>query len=207
MASMYLGTDAAQTTAVYSSYGDVIMTRGGNDIINLYNSKATSSEPLPATHFARLDGGAGDDRVNISGSNLVIDFSVFNNPGSSDGQVLQRVETFYFANTKSDITVTAADLFHLQSDVIDTVTGANMVRFMANSTNNGVVAMENLTPANLPYPDAAGMAKFGIYQYGADGLASNGATDQRYAKYIGTYADNDGNHLVELLLQRGLSAA
>jgi hypothetical protein len=206
-ASMYLGTDAAQTTAVYSSHGDVIMTRGGNDTINLFNSQATTSEPLPATHFARLDGGAGDDRVNFSGTNLVVDFSVFNNPDSSDGQVLQHVETFYFANTKSDITVTAADLFHLQSDVIDAVTGANLVRFMANSTNGGTVAMEGLTAAKLPFPDAAGIAKFGDYQFGANGLASNGAADQRYAKYMGTFVDNDGNHLVELLLQRGLSAA
>ena len=207
MASMYLGTDVGQTTAVYSSHGDVIMTRGGNDIINLFNSQATISEPLPATHFARLDGGAGDDRVNFSGTNLTIDFSAFNNPDSSDGQVLQHVETFYFANTKSDITVTAADLFHLQSDVIDAVTGANLVRFMANSTNGGTVAMEGLTKAALPFPDAAGIAKFGDYQFGSNGLASNGALDQRYAKYTGTFVDNDGNHLVELLLQRGLSAA
>ena len=207
MASMYLGTDAAQTTAVYSSHGDVIMTRGGNDTINLFNSQATISEPLPATHFARLDGGSGDDRVNFSGTNLAIDFSVFNNPDSADGQVLQHFESFYFANTKSEITVTAADLFHLQSDVLDAVSGANMVRFMANSTNGGSVTMEDLTLAALPFTDAAGMAKFGIYQFGSNGLASNGAADQRYAKYMGTFVDNDGNHLVELLLQRGLSAA
>jgi hypothetical protein len=78
---------------------------------------------------------------------------------------------------------------------------------MANSTNGGTVAMEGLTKAALPFPDAAGIAKFGDYQFGSNGLASNGALDQRYAKYTGTFVDNDGNHLVELLLQRGLSAA
>jgi len=43
--------------------------------------------------------------------------------------------------------------------------------------------------------------------YGADGSLTDGKAGNLYSKFTGVYTDSNGDHLVELLLQKGLTAA
>ncbi len=182
----WIGEGTDQHLNVYSSVGDVLLAGSGDDLFQLFKPESLG--------FARLDGGDGIDRVNFSGTDLTFDFADWNNPEGS-GQVIGHVEAFYFAGLNSSLTVSAADLFHLQSDALDVDGTHQMVRFMANSTNGGTVALDGLTQVGKA--DA----------FGADGGATSGASSDKYTKFTGSYTDSQGEHLVELLLQHGLTAA
>jgi hypothetical protein len=43
--------------------------------------------------------------------------------------------------------------------------------------------------------------------FGPTGNGSNHTSAERYTKFTGVYHDGNGDHLVELLLQHGLTAA
>jgi Bacterial Ig-like domain/Putative Ig domain len=185
--STYVGdSDSGQHLNVYSSVGDVLLAGNGDDLFQMFKPESLG--------FARLDGGAGFDRVNFSGTDLELDLSEWNNPDGS-GQVVEHIEALYFAGSNSSLTVTAADIFHLQSDALDVDGVHQVVRFMANATNNGSVTLDGLTQVGAK--DA----------FGVTGDTSTGASNDKYTKFTGVYSDTSGDHLVELLLQHGLSAA
>jgi len=182
-ASTYVGTDSGAGVSVFSSAGDVILTNGGDDVISLLKPESYG--------FARIDGGAGFDRISFSGTDIEVDFAVFNNPDGS-GQVIEHVEAFTFSGSNSVIAITAADLFHLRSDALDVDGKHQLVRFMANSTNGGSVALD-------------GLAQVGDKDY-FDSKGAKSTGSEKYTKFVGLYVDGAGDHLVELLLQRGLTA-
>ncbi len=185
--STYVGdSDSGQHLNVYSSVGDVLLAGDGDDLFQMFKPESLG--------FARLDGGDGFDRVSFSGTDLEFDFSDFNNPDGS-GQVVEHIEAFSFGGSNSSLTVTAADIFHLQSDALDVDGEHQVVRFMANATNNGSVALDGLTQVGA------------VDAFGATGDTTTGASSDKYTKFTGVYSDTSGDHLVELLLQHGLSAA
>jgi hypothetical protein len=93
------------------------------------------------------------------------------------------------------VTVSAADLFHLRSDLLDVDGKHQTVRFMADVLGKGTVSMDGLTQVGE------------VDAFGATGAATSGASSDRFTKYTGVYTDSAGDHLVELLLQHGLTAA
>jgi hypothetical protein len=165
----------------------------GSDVVQLFNQRYDSDSP--SLNFARLDAGAGIDTVKIYGREMSFDFSDYNNP-DSENKVLERVEVIQFADRAPDITVTAADLFHLKSDALDVDGLHQLVKFLSNSrTSTGTVSMEGLTQVGE------------VGQFGASGGLSSGSLNDRFTKYTGVYSDASGDHLVALLLQSGLTAA
>jgi len=192
--STYVGEESdpeiGQRFAVYSSVGDVILGSDGDNQFQLFKPESLG--------FARIDGGAGIDQIKfsaIAGESIQLDFSDYNNPNGS-GQVVEHVEAFYFSGYKSDLTVTAADIFHLQSDTFDVDGEHQMVRFMANATNRGSVTIDGLTQVGK------------VDSFDEDGAVNTaGGAYGKYTKFTGVYSDTTGDHLVELLLQNGLTAA
>jgi hypothetical protein len=182
----YTGGAGPDHLNVYASSSDVILGGGGNDLFQMFKPASLD--------FSRLDGGSGNDQINFSGTNLVFDFAEYNHPDGT-GKVIEHIESFYFLGSKSDITVTASDLFHLRSDFLDVDGVHQTVRFMAGSTNGGTVAMDGLIQVGS------------IDAWGSSGAKSTGASNDKYTKFTGTYTDSSGDHLVELLLQHGLHAA
>ena len=191
-AASYLGTSAAEHINVYASANDVLLAGGGDDLFQMFKPAAMG--------FARVDGGAGVDQMNISGNDLVMDFSAFNNIDGT-GQVLEHVESFNFAGARSNITITAADIFHLNSDIVDVDGKHSLVRIMSSANNGGSVTLDA--------PDVlGGLTQVGAKDaFGAMGAASSGSSADRYTKFTGSYHDGNGDHLVELLLQHGMTAA
>lgn len=184
-AATYLGTDSGEHLNVLASANDVLLAGGGDDLFQIFREEGQG--------FARIDGGAGFDRVSFSGTDLEFDFSDFNNPDGS-GRVIEHVEAFSFGGRDSSLSITAADLFHLRSDALDVDGVHQVVRFMAGSTNGGSVTLEDLT--QVGETDA----------FGATGDKTTGASSDKYTKFTGVYTDMSGDHLVELLLQHGLTA-
>jgi hypothetical protein len=182
----YIGdSDAGQHLNIYSSVGDVVLAGGGNDLFQLFKPESLS--------FSRLDGGAGLDTVKFSSTGETLDFADWNNPDGA-GQVVEHVEVFQFASNAS-LTVSAADLFHLQSDALDVDGKHELVIFKGTPTNGGSVSLDGLTQVGA------------VDAFGSTGGASSGASSDKYTKFTGTYTDAAGDHLVELLLQHGLTAA
>jgi hypothetical protein len=189
-AAGYIGTDAGEHINMYSSAGDVLLAGDGNDLFQLFKPEAMG--------FARIDGGAGVDQMKFSGVGVSMDFSAFNNIDGS-GQVIEHVEEFYFAGTQSDITITAADIFALKSDIHDG--NYSLIRIMSTVNNGGTVTLGDSDVVG-------GLTQVGaVDAFGATGGAKSGASADRYTKFTGTYTDGNGDHLVELLLQHGLTAA
>jgi hypothetical protein len=113
--------------------------------------------------------------------------------------VIEHVEEFYFAGTQSDITITAADIFALKSDIHDG--NYSLIRIMSTVNNGGTVTLGDAGTVG-------GLTQVGAHDaFGASGGATSGASADRYTKFTGTYTDGNGDHLVELLLQHGLTAA
>ena len=191
-AAGYIGTTANDHINVYASANDVLLAGDGNDLFQMFKPEAMG--------FARVDGGNGVDQMNFSGVGVGMDFSVFNNIDGS-GQVLEHVEVFNFAGTQSAVSITAADIFNLHSDTLDVDGKHSLVRFMSSANNGGSVTLD--TPDVL-----GGLTQVGAKDaFGATGAATSGASSDRYTKFTGTYHDGNGDHLVELLLQHGLTAA
>ena len=195
-AAGYIGTDAGEHINMYSSAGDVLLAGGGNDLFQLFKPEALG--------FARIDGGAGVDQMKFSGVGVSMDFSAFNNIDGS-GQVIEHVEEFYFAGTQSDITITAADIFALKSDIHDA--NYSLIRIMSTVNNGGTVTLGDSDVVGGLTMVAAPDGSSGVDAYGATGGAKSGASADKYTKFTGTYTDGNGDHLVELLLQHGLTAA
>jgi hypothetical protein len=191
-AAGYLGTSAAEHINVYASANDVLLAGAGNDLFQMFKPEAMG--------FARADGGAGVDQMKFSGVGVSMDFSAFNNIDGS-GQVIEHIEEFNFAGTQSDVSITAADIFALHSDILDVDGTHSLVRFMSSANNGGTVTIDA--------PDViGGLTQVGaVDAFGASGGATSGSSADRYTKFTGVYTDGNGDHLVELLLQHGLTAA
>ena len=191
--SLFTGTDNIDRVNIYGATGDVFLLGAGDDIVQLFNQRYESDSP--SLNFSLLDAGAGRDTVKISGKEMSFDFADYNNPDGA-GKVLKGVEVIQFADKAADITVSVADLFHLQSDVFDVDGVHRLVTFLSSARNaTATVNLEGLTQVGEKG------------QFGATGGLSSGLLSDQFTKYSGVYSDAEGDHLVSLLLQMGLTAA
>jgi hypothetical protein len=107
-AKLYQGTSANDTGfSLIKAPGDVLLTKDGDDLVTVTS--------LDGLKFAYVDGGSGTDTMKISVSNFTFDFSQFNNATSA--QVLQGFEVFEFTGKEANVTISAADIFALSSEV------------------------------------------------------------------------------------------
>lgn len=132
------------------------------------------------------------DTIAANASNPNISFSAYINltTGVSHIQHFEKIDLAADAGANT-VTLTAADLFMMNSDKLD---GAAHV-LVVNGTNADSV--------NIGIGAAAGTFQL---QGVANAFDSNGVAGAGYSKYTATYTDATGNHLVEVLLQQGVSS-
>jgi Fe2+ transport system protein FeoA len=177
------GSAKADRVSINSSLGDVVHAESGNDLVTITKTDGMG--------FSRIDGGQGlDDRMVFSLHNESIDLSDFNNP-DGNGQVIEHIEAFQFTGKSNDIHITAEDILHLASDTFD---GArHLVRIMASTGRGTHAELEELTKVG---PSDG---------FNADGSLSTNRTGDKYSKFIGVVHEGGDDHLVELLLQKGIA--
>lgn len=158
----------------------------GNDTF-----KITSEEGLG---FAVIDGGAGVDVLNLSYTDIDFDLDYYNNPENSE-KTIQNIEVIKIYGTDSNLSVSAEDIFKLDSDALDIDGLRHLLRVDNASLGSGrTVTISDMTQVGVDKG------------FDADG-AVNVAKTGMYAKYQGSYTDLWGTeHLVSLLVQQGLTA-
>jgi len=188
-AAQYTANDVANIINLTASSGVVVFALGGNDTINLGNSSTIDSTLVP---FARIDGGSGFDSLNFLHKSETLDFSDFNNPSGSGG-VIERVEQLKFVGASgaaSSVTLSAADVFKLNSDARDIDGNALLVL-----TSDAPTSSKYLT-ANL-----SDFTQVGPTNAYSDTGASVSVASANYSQFHGTYTDDMGSHHVTVLVQ------
>jgi hypothetical protein len=184
--SLYQGTSGDDSLTLYKSAGDVWQGLDGADTF-----KISSEEGLG---FAVIDGGAGMDLLRLSVSEMDFDLSNYNNPDASE-KTIQSIEAIGLNGTDSNLTVSAKDIFELNSDALD-FGGRHLLRVDSSGSlaTGRTVSLSDLSQV--------GVSK----GFNADGSVNAGNAGL-YAKYEGSYTDPTGTeHLVALLVQQGLTA-
>jgi hypothetical protein len=182
-AKQYTANALDNTITVTASVGVVVFAGLGDDTINIGNSSTIENSEVP---FARIDGGGGVDTLSFLFKGESIDLSEFNNPDGSGG-VIEHVEKLKFAGSdgnESSIELSAADVFHLQSDATD-ANGRALVVLTADSSSNQFVTA-NLTD----------FTRVGTVNAFTDtgSTASGTSSNANYTKFYGSYTDHDVTH-------------
>jgi hypothetical protein len=186
--TLYQDISVAGFNDVYTiaaSINAVVEAGAGNDTVILSVAPASST-------FFLLDGGAGAaDTLQLSALfNTLTLTPPVTYPTQIKGFEVFDLATDIGANT---VTLTAADLFHQGSNLIDATNGAQTVVI-----NGGV----NDT-ATIGVNAVGGFVISGT----ANTFDATGAVGVGYSKYTATYTDVAGAHQVELLLQNGMIVA
>lgn len=193
--SNFISTGAAVNVDVtdaipYNNLASIVATNGGGAVT--YHSVV-----LDASTFGggiALNPGAGaNDAIQLSVNYPALDLSQFNGAGQPVIQHFEKLDmkTDIGANT---VTLTASDLFNLNSDLTDAT--------VSNSLGAAHVLVIDGNAA-----DAASVLAGGFAQQGAtNGFTAAGSAGSGYSKYVATYTDAVGAHLVEVLLQNGVAA-
>jgi hypothetical protein len=191
-ARQYTANALANNVYITASVGVVVFAGLGDDTIIIGNSSTIDSSKVP---FARIDGGGGVDTLSFSFPGESVDLSGFNNPDGLGG-VIEHVEKLKFVGSKgkeSSVDLSAADVFHLQSDTTD-ANGRALVVLTAASTSNQYVT------ANLNSDDFTQVGNANSYT--STGGAANGTSNiANYTKFFGSYADYLGSHDLTVLVQ------
>jgi Bacterial Ig-like domain/Putative Ig domain len=176
------GTESVNRVSFYASEGDLVSTAGGDDQIKIVKSEGLN--------FGLIDGGAGLDKLTFGVSGETIDFSDYNNPDGS-GQVVENVEWFEFSGKDMDIHITADDLFRLSSDKFDVDGLHRVVRMTTSANNSNTVDLEGFTQVGA------------ANAFNGDGSLATKRSGDKFSKFVATVHDATGDHMVELLLERG----
>jgi hypothetical protein len=188
----YTATDLADNINIKYGADDVLFTGKGNDVISIGSTTIDSSKAA----FSRVDGGDGTDTLSFLYKGENIDLSNFNNPDGSGG-VLQHIEVLKFAgdsNKQSSVTLSAADVFHLQSDATD-ASGRTLLVLTADPSSNQFVTADpssnQFVTANLTDFEPEGR----VNAFTDTGSAANGtSSNANYTKFYGSYTDHDVTH-------------
>ncbi|MFA6014588.1 MAG: Ig-like domain-containing protein [Gallionellaceae bacterium] len=179
-------TGFADTFTVQNNSNAVVFAGAGNDTVILQSTPATGS-----SGFLLLDGGAGTlDTLQLSSTYKDI------NLVSATNGVGHKIKGFEVIDLTTDtarntVTLSAKDLFAMDSGLIDAITGAPTL--VINGTTTDFVNM------------GVNTNQFAL-QGTANTFDATGASGTGYSKYTATYADTmNQNHLVEVLLQNGIS--
>lgn len=174
----------------YGNLASIVATNGGGAVT--YHAVV-----LDASTFGggvALNPGAGaNDTIQLSINYPALDLSQFNSAGQPVIQHFEKLDmnADVGANT---ITLTASDLFNLNSDLTDTT--------VSNTLGAAHVLVIDGNAA-----DAASVLAGGFAQQGAaNGFTATGSAGSGYSKYVATYTDAAGAHLIEVLLQNGVAA-
>jgi hypothetical protein len=189
-ARQYTANALANNIYITASVGVVVFAGLGDDTMNIGSSTMVSS----MVPFARIDGGGGVDTLSFSFPGESVDLSGFNNPDGSGG-VIEHVEKLKFVGSKgkeSSVDLSAADVFHLQSDATD-ASGRALVVLTAASTSNQYVT------ANLNSNDFTQVGNANAYT--STGGAASGTNIANYTKFFGSYTDHQGSHDLTVLVQ------
>jgi hypothetical protein len=185
-ASLYQGTSGDDSMTLFKSAGDFWRALDGNDTI-----KITSEEGLG---FVAIDGGTGMDLLRLMVAGMDFDLANYNNPDASE-KTIQNIEVIGMNGTDSNLSVSAKDIFELNSDAMDFSGLRHLLRVDSGTLGSGrTVSLSDLTQVGVDKG------------FNADG-STNANNTGLYAKYEGSYTDPTGtDHLVALLVQQGLTA-
>jgi len=168
-AKWYQGTAGDDTNwTLYNAPGDVLQTKEGNDMVTVTNTNGMK--------FSYVDGGAGIDTMKFTVVNMAVDFSQFNNPTS--GQLLKNFEVFQFTGKDASVSISAADIFGMSSQVFDAAHVYNLrIDGVSGNQTGSVTDLDAKTKSAAP--DI-------LETYDATGAQSDSG---KYHLYTGDYTD------------------
>jgi hypothetical protein len=182
-AKLYQGTAGDDAGfSLYSAPGDVLLTKEGNDMVTVSNANGMK--------FAYVDGGAGTDTMKFTVVDMAVDFSQFNNPSS--GQLLQNFEIFQFTGKDASVSINAADIFGMSSQVFD---ASHVYSLRIDGTTGNQAGSTDLDAHMKTVNDEE------VFEtYDATGTQSNSG---KYHLYTGDYTDGlDIARHVSLLIDK-----
>ena len=188
-AKLYQGTAGDDVGfSLYNAPGDVLLTKEGNDMVTVSNANGIK--------FAYVDGGSGTDTMKFTVADIAMDFSQFNN--AATGQVLQNFEVFKFTGTEANVTISAADIFGMSSQVFGSSYVYNLRIDGASGTQ--AASVTDLEAKTKIVVDKDGFEEEVFETYLNTGAQSNSGT---YHLYTGDYIDGlDIARHVSLLIDK-----
>ncbi|NQW92843.1 MAG: hypothetical protein HQ446_02190, partial [Polaromonas sp.] len=184
----YVGTEGDDVNLnLYKSIGDVVFGMGGNDVFKLPNADSLG--------FAYIDGGQGIDQLRLSISGLALDLADFNNR-DGNGQMIQHIEDIYMSGTGASLSVSAHDIFALNSDLQDVVSHYDMLKITGMAGGGREVSLSDLTQVGA------------LNGFTETGAATSDTSGLLFSKFEGAYTDSyETQHWVTLLVEKGLFIA
>ncbi|OYU32178.1 MAG: hypothetical protein CFE39_04295 [Comamonadaceae bacterium PBBC2] len=188
-AKLYQGTSGDDSGfSLFNAPGDVLLTKEGNDTVTVSNANGIK--------FAYVDGGAGTDTMKFTVSDMVMDFSQFNN--ASTGQVLHNFEVFQFTGKDASLSISAQDIFGLSSQIFGSSYVYNLR--IDGASGNQSASVTDLEPLTKIVTDRDGFEEVFNETFDVNGSQSNSG---KYHKYTGFFTDElEVDRLVTLLIDK-----